>query len=151
MSEVEKTKKTSSKTRAHKKGEAVKVFDAVGRRKTAVARVTLTPGSGNIIINGKDFVTYVSNRHKLISEILKPFQSVNLVKVFDAKIKAIGGGVSSQAEAIKLGIARALLKVDPAMKPLLSKTGCLVRDPRMKERKKYGRKRARRSFQYTKR
>ncbi len=150
MTEIEKSRKTT-RTKSAKKSDDSKIVSAVGRRKTAIARVVLMPGSGQIIINGKNFQEYVSNRHKLISEILKPFTSVNLMKVFDAKVKAVGGGISSQAEAIKLGIARALLKVDSAMKSVLGKTGCLVRDPRMKERKKYGRKRARKSFQYTKR
>lgn len=164
MTEAEKPKKTV-KTKAHKDGpghaapkRAVKIsprekgFSAVGRRKTAVARVVLySGGSGNITINGKDHDTYVSGRHKLLAEILKPFSVVNLVNVYDVAVKANGGGIASQAEAVKLGIARALLLVDPAMKSSLSKAGCLVRDSRMKERKKYGRKRARKRFQYTKR
>ncbi|MFA5104980.1 MAG: 30S ribosomal protein S9 [Candidatus Margulisiibacteriota bacterium] len=123
----------------------------MGRRKTAVARVTLFPGSGTININGKDHVIYVSGRHKLLSEIMKSFSAVNLKNVYDVEVKAAGGGIASQAEAVKLGIARALLLVDPAMKPTLSKAGCLVRDSRMKERKKYGRKRARKRFQFSKR
>lgn len=163
MTEAEKPKKTV-KAKVHKdedvvaapKKKAKKIsseqsYSAVGRRKTAVARVTLFSGSGEININGKDHDTYVSGRHKLLAEILKPFAVVNLKNIYDVEVKAAGGGIASQAEAVKLGIARALLLVDPAMKPSLSKAGCLVRDSRMKERKKYGRKRARKRFQYTKR
>ncbi len=163
MTEAEKPKKTV-KARAHKDDHAPaapkkpvkrssqeKGYSAVGRRKTSVARVVLFSGSGGIVINGKPYEDYVSGRHKLISEILKPFSSVNLNNVYDVAVKASGGGIASQAEAIKLGIARALLLVDQTMKPVLSKAGCLVRDSRMKERKKYGRKRARKRFQYTKR
>lgn len=163
MTESEKPKKTV-KAKAHKEESGVtapkkskrkstseKGYSAVGRRKTSVARVTLFSGGGEISINGKDYITYVSGRHKLLAEILKPFSVVNLNNVYDVEVKAAGGGIASQAEAVKLGIARALLLVDPAMKPALSKAGCLVRDSRMKERKKYGRKRARKRFQYTKR
>ncbi len=163
MTEPEKTKKTakpkahkedagtSAVKRASKRSSSEANYKAVGRRKTAIARVSLFPGGGNIAINGKGHEEYVSGRHKLIAEITKPFSVVNLKNVYDVEIRANGGGIASQAEAVKLGIARALLLVDPTMKPVLSKAGCLVRDSRMKERKKYGRKRARKRFQYTKR
>lgn len=126
-------------------------FIAVGRRKTAVARVHLTRGQGSIVINGKSHDDYVSGRHVLITHILKPFLITNLGSLYNANIKASGGGIASQAEAVKLGIARALILIDPTLKGVLGKAGCLVRDPRMKERKKYGQKKARKRFQYSKR
>jgi small subunit ribosomal protein S9 len=163
MTEAEKPKKTvkakaqkedagpAAHKKSSKKQSTEKGYSAVGRRKTAIARVTLFSGSGAININGKDHETYVSGRHRLLAEILKPFAVVNLKNIYDVEVKANGGGIASQAEAVKLGIARALLLIDPAMKPALSKAGCLVRDSRMKERKKYGRKRARKRFQFSKR
>lgn len=133
------------------KKAVVEGFSAVGRRKTAVARVTMFKGDGKIFINGKDHEDYVSNRHRLIAEILKPLKIANVPGVYSINVLANGGGICSQAEAVKLGIARALVLIDPAIKGALGKAGCLVRDSRMKERKKYGQKRARKRFQYTKR
>ncbi len=126
-------------------------YQAVGRRKTAIVRVLLVSGKGDITINGKHHAEYVSNRDKLIGEIEKPFKLLNVASKFNAICKASGGGIPAQAEAAKLAIARALLLVNPESKPVLSKAGCLVRDPRMKERKKYGQKKARKRFQYSKR
>ncbi len=139
--------KKESRKEAHRKPLAV----AVGRRKTAVARVFLYQGSGGIVVNKRDYKQYVSNRQLLISSILEPLVIVNQLSSYNAEILCRGGGVASQADAIKLGIARALCRIDAALKPQLSKAGCLARDPRAKERKKYGRKRARKRFQYTKR
>lgn len=135
----------------HVKKPAAEGFSAVGRRKTSVARVTLAKGDGQIYINGKDFEDYVAKRHRLIAEIMKPLKIANVPGVYSIHVLASGGGVCSQAEAVKLGIARALVIIDPALKSALGKAGCLVRDSRMKERKKYGQKRARKRFQYTKR
>jgi len=145
---MEKPKKTAKKTSKKHADEGV---SAVGRRKTAIARVKLSKGEGAITINGYDYLDYVANRHRLIAEIHKPFVAVNINNLYNVDVKANGGGVSSQAEAVKLGIARALIIIDPSMKPALSKAGCLVRDSRMKERKKYGQKRARKRFQFSKR
>ncbi|MFA5098019.1 MAG: 30S ribosomal protein S9 [Candidatus Margulisiibacteriota bacterium] len=139
--------KKESKKDLRKKPLAV----AVGRRKTSVARVFLYPGSGAIFINKRDYRQYVSSRQLLISSILEPLVIVNQLSSYDAEVLCRGGGVASQADAVKLGIARALCRIDAALKPQLSKAGCLARDPRAKERKKYGRKRARKRFQYTKR
>ena len=139
--------KRESKKDAHKKPLAI----AVGRRKTAVARVFLHPGAGTIRINKRDYKDYVANRELLIAAILEPLKIVNHLASYHAEVLCNGGGVASQADAVKLGIARALCLVDPVLKPQLSKAGCLARDPRAKERKKYGRKRARKRFQYTKR
>ena len=139
--------KKESRKEARKKPLAV----AVGRRKTSVARVFLYPGSGGININKRDFRQYVANRQLLISSILEPLVIVNQLASYNAEVLCRGGGVASQADAVKLGIARALCLIDAALKPQLSKAGCLARDPRAKERKKYGRKRARKRFQYTKR
>jgi small subunit ribosomal protein S9 len=139
-------KQKKSSKRGFKEG-----FYAVGRRKTSVARIRLVKGDGVITINGRGYEDYVAQRHNLITEILKPFLATNLNRLYSVEIKANGGGVASQAGAVKLGIARALIMMDPELKSQLSKAGCLVRDPRMKERKKYGRKRARKRFQYSKR
>ena len=139
--------KRESKKDAHKKPLAI----AVGRRKTAVARVFLHQGAGTIRINKRDYKDYVANRELLIAAILEPLKIVNQLTSYHAEVLCNGGGVASQADAVKLGLARALCLVDPVLKPQLSKAGCLARDPRAKERKKYGRKRARKRFQYTKR
>ncbi|MCX5749393.1 MAG: 30S ribosomal protein S9 [Candidatus Saganbacteria bacterium] len=135
----------------HPKKAAEETFCAVGRRKTSVARVKLYKGEGKITINGRDHEVYVAGRHILISEMLKPLKIANVPGVYSIDVIANGGGVCSQAGAIKLGIARALVLIDPSLKSILGKAGCLVRDPRTKERKKYGQKRARKRFQYTKR
>jgi small subunit ribosomal protein S9 len=137
--------------RRHSHDKPSFLANAVGRRKTGIARVMVSKGTGNISINGKDYKDYVSNRFILIQAIQKPLQIANAVSSFDIKIIADGGGISSQADAVKLGIARALVQMDPSLKKILGKEGCLVRDSRAKERKKYGRKRARKRFQFSKR
>jgi len=148
--EAMQTPKPSVK-RSKKKDAGEEAYLAVGRRKTGIARVRLTKGSGAITVNKKDHEDYVSKRHRLIAEINKPFATLNIAGQYDADIICNGGGISSQAEAIKLGIARALILMNPELKSALSKAGCLARDSRMKERKKYGRKKARKRFQYSKR
>ncbi len=126
-------------------------FMAVGRRKTAIARVHMIKGDGKILINGMPYQEYVSNRHCLMTEIEKPFKIANIAGVYRVLVKTSGGGIPGQADAVKLGIARALVMMDPALKGMLGKAGCLVRDSRAKERKKYGQKKARKRFQYSKR
>ncbi len=124
---------------------------AVGRRKTAVARVRLFPeGTGGILINGKEAKKYF-NRDTLVARAQQPLAATGLAERFTITVKVIGGGVSGQAGAVSHGIARALVKIDESLRPTLRQSGLLTRDPRMKERKKYGLKRARKAPQYTKR
>lgn len=125
-------------------------FYAVGRRKTSVARVVLQPGSGNVIINGIPLEERYS-REALRAAITRPLRVTNTIGSFNVIAKVEGGGVSGQADAIKHGVARALLKVDESYRPILRQEGLLTRDARVKERKKYGLKRARKAPQYTKR
>ncbi|MFH1454680.1 MAG: 30S ribosomal protein S9 [Armatimonadota bacterium] len=123
---------------------------ATGRRKNSIARVRLFPGSGKITINDKPYGEYLKRK---VWEIVvrQPLEMTQSLSKFDIIANTSGGGVGGQAGAIRHGIARALTKVDPEYRPALKKAGFLTRDPRVKERKKYGRKRARKSFQWTKR
>ncbi|MBC5823626.1 MAG: 30S ribosomal protein S9 [Candidatus Eremiobacteraeota bacterium] len=125
-------------------------FDATGRRKRAIARVRLTLGSGAITINEKEMETYLG-RATLLQIVRQPLEVTNSAERFNVAVTAHGGGLSGQAGAIRHGIARALVSVDEALRPLLRRAGLLTRDPREKESKKYGRKRARKRFQYSKR
>ncbi len=125
-------------------------FDAVGRRKTSVARVRLTQGTGKRIINHKGMKKYLS-REILEMIVEQPFELTELTNKFDMKVNVCGGGLSGQAGAIRHGIARALVKFDENLKPILKKNGLLTRDPRMVERKKPGRPKARKRFQFSKR
>ncbi len=125
-------------------------FYGTGRRKKSVARVRLYPGSGVVTINGRDISEYFGlDTMKLI--VNQPFNVTDTVGKFDVVVNVNGGGFSGQAGAIRHGIARALLSADETYKPLLKKAGFLTRDPRMKERKKYGLKGARRAPQFSKR
>ena len=125
-------------------------FYGTGRRKKSVARVRLYPGSGVITINGREIDGYFGlDTLKLV--VNQPFGVTDTVGKFDVVATVCGGGVSGQAGAIRHGIARALLLADETYKPLLKKAGFLTRDPRMKERKKYGLKAARRAPQFSKR
>jgi small subunit ribosomal protein S9 len=127
-----------------------KFFYATGRRKTSSARVFLKPGKGTITINGKkaeDYLTRMQSR----MVIVQPLDLLNQIGKFDAKITVAGGGESGQAGAIRLGITRALIAFNAEFKGTLKKAGFITRDPRMVERKKYGRAGARRRFQYSKR
>jgi small subunit ribosomal protein S9 len=124
--------------------------NAVGRRKQAVTRVFLSKGEGKITINNKDYKQYFSLVY-LQNQVELPLKTVELSDKYDVKINATGGGMKGQAEAAKLGIARALLEVNPEFRPALKAAGVLRRDPRKVERKKPGRKKARRSFQFSKR
>ena len=124
--------------------------NAVGRRKEAVTRVFLNRGEGTITINDKDYKSYFPLVY-LQNQVEQPFKAVELTDKFDIKINATGGGLKGQAEAAKLGIARALLEVNPELRPALKAAGLLKRDPRSVERKKPGKKKARKSFQFSKR
>jgi len=123
---------------------------AVGRRKTAVARAVLTPGNGVITINGLDLKERFP-RAAWQDMVTLPLRLTNTVGAFNATVRVHGGGVVGQAGAVRHAIARALVRADENLKPILRKAGLLTRDPRVKERKKYGLKRARKAPQYTKR
>ena len=138
------------KTIAKNIGGAASLLHGVGRRKSSVARVWLKPGKGSIEVNGKDYKNYFDtdiNKNKIVF----PFKVTNLEKSYNVQVNVVGGGLKSQADAIKLGISRALLIVNSALKPALKKSGLLTVDSRVKERKKYGQKAARRKFQFVKR
>lgn len=127
-----------------------KAFSATGRRRTAVARVWLTEGSGQAEVNGLPFEEYLPTI-PLQNELLAPFQATKLINKFDIKVKAKGGGIKGQAGAIKLAVSRALILNDPELRGALKEAGLLRRDPRMKERKKAGQPGARKAFQFSKR
>ena len=125
-------------------------FYGTGRRKKSIARVYLVPGTGNITINKRDIDNYLGlETLKVI--VRQPLVATNTVDKFDVIVNVHGGGFTGQAGAIRHGIARALLEADPEFRPALKKAGYLTRDPRMKERKKYGLKKARRAPQFSKR
>ncbi|WP_347356052.1 30S ribosomal protein S9 [Bdellovibrio sp.] len=129
---------------------ADKFYYATGRRKTSSARVFLKPGKGTITINGKKSDDYLTRMQSQMV-IVQPLDLLNQIGKFDAKITVSGGGESGQAGAIRLGITRALIAFNPEFKGILKKAGFVTRDPRMVERKKYGKAGARRRFQYSKR
>jgi small subunit ribosomal protein S9 len=125
-------------------------FLGTGRRKTAVARVRLANGSGKIMVNGRPMENYfpVESQRTMVTQ---PFVTTDNLNKFDVRVNVNGGGLSGQATAVRHGISRALLKVDATLRPPLKAEGFLTRDPRMKERKKYGQPGARKRFQYSKR
>lgn len=123
---------------------------SVGRRKTAVARVRIQPGEGRVLINQKSPMQYLGQR-RLEQVVLQPLRLTDSLRRYDVSVKVEGGGVSGQAGAIAHGISRALVEQDEELRPTLKRAGLLTRDARMKERKKYGLKRARKAPQYTKR
>ncbi len=125
-------------------------FNAVGRRKKAVARVRLVPGQGKIVINTRDIDNYFG-LETLKMTVRQPLQLTNAAGSFDILVNVVGGGLTGQSGAIRHGISRALCKADPELRGALKKAGFLTRDPRMKERKKYGLKAARRAPQFSKR
>lgn len=127
-----------------------KQTNAVGRRKEAVTRIFLSKGDGKITINGKDYKTYFPLVY-LQNQVEAPLKTVESADKFDVVVNATGGGVKGQAEATKLGIARALIELSADYRPALKAAGLLKRDPRSVERKKPGRKKARRSYQFSKR
>jgi Ribosomal protein S9 len=122
----------------------------VGRRKEAVARVFITKGDGKITVNDKDYKQYFSLVY-LQNQIERPFKTIDAAGKFDVKINAVGGGIKGQAEAAMLGISRVLVELNPEFRPALKAAGLLKRDPRSVERKKFGHKKARRSYQFSKR
>jgi len=126
------------------------IYSGTGRRKTAVARVFLKPGEGKISVNNEDFAAYFK-QELLIRQVKLPLVLTGTEKSYDVNIKVVGGGSHGQAEAVVHGISRALLNVDESHRAILRKEGLLTRDPRMKERKKYGLKKARKRPQFTKR
>lgn len=125
-------------------------INALGRRKSATARVYLSEGKGEIIVNKRAANDYFSTP-VLLGKIQQPFNATETAGKYDVKVNVGGGGVNGQAEAIRLGIARALVMVDPNFKPALKAEGMMTRDPRMVERKKPGQKKARKKFQFSKR
>lgn len=127
-----------------------KPFLGTGRRKTAIAQVRLAVGSGKFIINGRPFENYFGVE-ALRTAALQPLSLTDSTSKYDVHVNVRGGGPAGQAGAIRHGIARALLHVDVALRGVLKKAGCLTRDPRMRERKKYGQPGARKRFQYSKR
>lgn len=122
----------------------------VGRRKTSVARVILKEGSGKVTVNGREFETAFPQELNR-AEVLSPLKLTSTEGVYDVAINVDGGGITGQTQAIRLGIARALVEINPEYKSTLRKEGFLTRDPRMVERKKYGRPKARKRFQFSKR
>ena len=124
--------------------------NAVGRRKEAVTRIFISKGDGKIIVNNKDYKVYFPLVY-LQNQVEAPLKTVDAVNKYDIKINATGGGMKGQAEAAKLGIARVLLEINPEFRPILKEAGHLTRDPRGVERKKFGHKKARRSYQFSKR
>jgi small subunit ribosomal protein S9 len=125
-------------------------YYGTGRRKSAIARVWLRPGEGKVTINGREFREYLG-RPVLDILVNSPLVHLAMEGRYDVKATAVGGGITGQAGAIKLGIARALVEMDEELRRELRKGGFLTRDARVKERKKYGRKKARRGFQFVKR
>jgi len=122
----------------------------LGRRKCAVARVRLMPGDGRVVVNGKPVDEYFG-RPALEAIVRQPFEEANLPIAYTVLVKVLGGGHAGQAGAIRHGIARALVRMDEELRPVMRRRGFLTRDSRVKERKKYGLKRARKAPQYTKR
>jgi small subunit ribosomal protein S9 len=129
---------------------ATGTFIGVGRRKTAVARVRLTAGSGKIMINGREMEKYF-NEPQERRDVLNPLDATNSTKLLNVTVRVVGGGHSGQAGAVLLGISRALVKAEVRYEPVLRDRGYLTRDSREVERKKYGRRKARRRFQFSKR
>ena len=123
---------------------------ATGRRKTSIAKIWLSKGTGKILVNGKDFKDYFKrSNHQM--QIVRPFEIINQSSDYDVKCKVTGGGLTGQAGAMVHGISKAILLFDENLKPTLKKEKLTTRDSRSVERKKYGRKKARRSFQFSKR
>ncbi|MBY0550058.1 MAG: 30S ribosomal protein S9 [Candidatus Obscuribacterales bacterium] len=126
-------------------------YYGTGRRKTATARVRLIPGTGKVNINKRTMEDYLGNRPGLTKEIFLPFETADALGRFDVMVTVCGGGITGQVGAIRHGIARALAEAAPQNRPLLRTGTLLTRDSRVKERKKYGRKKARKRFQFSKR
>ncbi len=127
------------------------IYAGTGRRKSSVARVRLVPGEGNITVNGRSGDEYFNRIVSYINSIKAPLDTLGLESEYDILVKAHGGGLTGQADAVKLGVARALCELDPENRGPLKTEGHLTRDPRAKERKKYGLHKARKAPQYSKR
>ena len=128
----------------------MKTIHSIGRRKASVARIYVTKGKGNILVNGKDFKEYFP-LETLQYKLNQPFKVINQEDKFDVKVNVNGGGINGQADAIKLAIARSLCEIDVENRPALKAEGLLTRDSRVVERKKPGQKKARKKFQWVKR
>ncbi len=126
------------------------MINATGRRKTAVARVYVRKGSGNVSVNGRDYKTYFPVIH-VQGKVVDPLLTVDVQNLYDIKVNVKGGGIKGQAEAVRLGIARALVRINADFRSPLKAKKYLTRDPRAVERKKYGKPKARKSFQFSKR
>jgi len=128
----------------------MEVINTIGRRKAAIARVYMSEGKGQIIVNNKDFKDYFPDKqlHYIVEQ---PLNLLELRNNYDIKVNLDGGGMSGQAEALRLGISRALIKINPDYKPALRAEGFVTRDPRVVERKKPGQPKARKRFQFSKR
>ena len=125
-------------------------YNTTGKRKSSIARIWLEDGGKEIVVNGRKFEEFFP--HEVLRMVIEqPFEAVKVMGRFGVRAEVKGGGLSGQAGAIRLGISRALVQCDESFRSILRKNGFLTRDPRKKERKKFGRKKARRSFQYTKR
>jgi small subunit ribosomal protein S9 len=130
---------------------AIEQYYGTGRRKTATARVFLRPGKGKITVNDQPFDQYFGEAPSIELFVKMPLKETHTLTKYDILATVAGGGINGQAGALRHGIARALLEANPAYRFILKKAGLLTRDPRMKERKKYGQKAARKRFQYSKR
>jgi small subunit ribosomal protein S9 len=156
MATLEKLKDTLSTESGQERKARKQTLDvqkrsyATGKRKDAVARVWIQPGSGNIKVNGRDWNTYFG-RPTLRMIMIQPFEATKRLGQYDVVCTVCGGGLSGQAGAIRHGIAKALSSYEPELHPVLRKGGFITRDSRVVERKKYGRRKARRSFQFSKR
>jgi small subunit ribosomal protein S9 len=128
----------------------MQIINTIGRRKTSIARVYVTPGKGDITVNDRELKEYfISEIHQTL--VKQALAALKLESSYDVTVNVEGGGVTGQAEAVRLGIARALVEISPENKPTLRKEGFMTRDSRMVERKKPGRRKARRKFQFSKR
>ena len=128
----------------------MEIINTTGRRKTSIARIYMSPGKGTITVNKRELEDYFPS--PILRTIIKqPLDLIDQVSAFDVKVNVRGGGITGQAEAIRLAISKALTKVDSEHRPPLKAEGFLTRDPRMVERKKYGRRKARKKFQFSKR
>jgi len=126
------------------------ITSTIGRRKTSVARIYMQPGKGEIVVNKRELSNYFPS--EILQTIVKqPFAKIEQEGNFDVKVNVVGGGLTGQAEAVRLAISRALVEIDPENKPALRSEGFMTRDPRMVERKKPGRRKARKKFQFSKR
>lgn len=128
----------------------MEIINGLGRRKAAVARVYLKQGQGAISVNGKEYKEYFPVLH-VQEKVREPLKTANVLEIYDIKVNVRGGGVKGQAEAVRLGIARALCKINEQFRPALKSAKLLSRDARVVERKKYGKPKARKSFQFSKR